>query len=42
LAIFSVMANAPESLVASLCLAYLLVAGTLLAGLLSFSGRGRT
>jgi ABC-type Fe3+ transport system permease subunit len=41
LAIFSVMANAPESLVASLCLAYVLVAGTLLAALLSFAGRSQ-
>jgi hypothetical protein len=41
LAIFSVMANAPESLVASLCLTYLLVAGTLLAALLRFAGQGR-
>jgi ABC-type Fe3+ transport system permease subunit len=40
LAIFSVMANAPESLVASLCLAYVLVAGTLLAALLGFARRG--
>jgi ABC-type Fe3+ transport system permease subunit len=39
LAIFSVMANAPESLVASLCLVYVLVAGTLLAALLGFAGR---
>jgi iron(III) transport system permease protein len=42
LAIFSVMANAPESLVASLCLAYVLVAGTLLAALLGLASRGRT
>ena len=39
LAIFSIMANAPESLVASLAMAYVLAAGTLLAALLSFAGR---
>jgi ABC-type Fe3+ transport system permease subunit len=39
LAIFSVMANAPESLVASLCMAYVLAAGALLAALLSLAGR---
>jgi len=42
LAIFSVMANAPEALVASLCLVYVLVAGALLAALLHFSGQRRT
>ncbi|MEE8176405.1 MAG: hypothetical protein V3T65_00240 [Acidobacteriota bacterium] len=40
LAIFTVMANAPQSLVASLCLLYVAAAGTLVV-LLSFPGRFR-
>ncbi len=41
LAIFTVMANAPESLVASLCLMYLAAAGGVLAVLLFFTRRTR-
>lgn len=39
LAIFTVMANAPEALVASLCLLYVIGAGTLLAALPWLEGR---
>jgi iron(III) transport system permease protein len=39
LAIFTVMANAPEALVASLCLLYVIGAGTLLAALPWLAGR---
>lgn len=39
LAIFTIMANAPEALVASLCLLYVLGASVLLAGLLSLGGK---
>ena len=42
LAIFTVMANAPESLVASLSMAYVLVAATLLAVLWSVARGQRT
>jgi hypothetical protein len=39
LAIFTVMANAPESLVASLCLVYVGAAAALLASVWSMAGR---
>lgn len=39
LAIFTVMANAPESLVASLCLLYVAVAGVLLVGIVTMASR---
>ena len=39
LAIFTIMANAPESLVASLCLLYVLVAGGLLTLIMMIAGR---
>lgn len=42
LTIFTVMANAPESLVASLCLVYVSVAGILLAACLSLAKGQRT
>jgi ABC-type Fe3+ transport system permease subunit len=41
LAIFTVMANAPEASVAALCLVYLLASITCLAGALAISGRRR-
>ena len=41
LAIFTVMANAPESLVAALCLVYLAVAAGLLAALWVAAGGGK-
>ena len=41
LAIFTVMANAPEALVASLCLMYVLGAGALLAALFWLGGKTR-
>lgn len=39
LAVFTVMANAPESLVASLCLLYVAVAGLLLVGIAGMASR---
>ena len=40
LTIFTVMANAPESLVASLCLAYIMVAMVALVTIYGVFGRG--
>ena len=41
LAIFTVMANAPEALVASLCATYLIAAGCLLVAAWMMATRGR-
>jgi iron(III) transport system permease protein len=42
LAIFTIMANAPESLVASLCLIYLAIAALLVVGVWAIAGRQRS
>ena len=41
LAIFTVMANAPESLVASLCVIYISLATLLVAGIWTIAGKQR-
>jgi ABC-type spermidine/putrescine transport system permease subunit II len=41
LSIFTVMANAPEALVAALCLVYVVVAAGLLAAMWAVAGKGK-